>query len=119
MEWTGIIAQMSSTITAFTIIGGALIWVYKKLVSDPDKRLAEKIQKENAESAKEMQRENTESLRNSVEPLTKSIDLLNQNLADSARDRANLNTEMNKHAEYLIDHDKRITILEIKKGDVE
>ncbi|MGB3161536.1 MAG: hypothetical protein WBA84_09850 [Carnobacterium sp.] len=118
MEISEIIAQMASTITAFVTIGGALIWVYKILVSDPDKRLAEKIQKENAESAKEMQRENTESLRNSVEPLTKSIDLLNRNLADSARDRANLNIEMSKHAEYLIDHDKRITVLEIKKGDV-
>lgn len=117
MEWTVTVAQMASTITAFVTIGGALIWVYKKLVSDPDKRMAEKIQKENAYLAKEMQRENSESLRTSVEPLTKSIDLLNRNLADSARDRANLNIEMEKHAEYLIDHDKRITVLEIKKGD--
>lgn len=119
MEWSELVKQMASIITSFTIIGGACIWIYKKLVSDPDKKTAERVQKEIAESAKEMQRENTESLRNSVEPLTKSIDLLNRNLADSARDRANLNIEMSKHAEYLIDHDKRITVLEIKKGDVE
>jgi len=104
MEWSGLATQMTSIITSFTIIGGALIWIYKKLVSEPDKRMAEKIQ-----------RDNTESLKQSVEPLTRSIELLNHNLADSAKDREQLNVKVGQHDEELNDHDKRISILEIRK----
>jgi len=104
MEWSGLATQMTSIITSFTIIGGALIWIYKKLVSEPDKRMAEKIQ-----------RDNTESLKQSVEPLTRSIELLNHNLADSAKDREQLNVKVGIHDEELNDHDKRISILEIRK----
>ena len=104
MEWSGLATQMTSIITSFTIIGGALIWIYRKLVSEPDKRMAEKIQQDN-----------TESLKQSVEPLTRSIDLLNHNLADSAKDREQLNAKVGLHDEELNDHDKRISILEIRK----
>jgi len=104
MEWSGLATQMTSIITSFTIIGGALIWIYKKLVSEPDKRMAEKIQ-----------RDNTESLKKSVEPLTRSIELLNHNLADSAKDREQLNVKVGQHDKELNDHDKRISILEIGK----
>ncbi|MER2174928.1 MAG: hypothetical protein ABS911_09635 [Carnobacterium sp.] len=106
MEWSGLATQMTSVITTFTIIGGALIWVYKKLVSDPDKRMAEKIQ-----------RENSESLKMTVEPLTKSIELLNHNLAESEKDRIQLNKQMGKHNVILNNHETRITVLEEwKKG---
>jgi|GEM_PF-4520980 len=116
MEWSGLATQMTSIITTFTIVGGALIWVYKKLVSDPDKRLAEKIQRENSEAAKEMQRESAESLRTSVEPLTKSIDLLNRNLTDSAKDREQLNKKVSQHGIVLNNHETRISVLEDWKG---
>lgn len=107
MEWSAYATQITSIITTATIIGSALIWVYKKLVSEPDKRMAEKIQ-----------RENSDALRNTVEPLTKSIDLLNSNLADSAKDRAQLNIKAEKHDGILNNHETRITVLEDwKKGE--
>jgi len=108
MEWSVLATQMTSIITTFTIIGGALIWVYKKLVSDPDKRMAEKIQ-----------RENSESLKMTVEPLTKSIELLNHNLAESEKDRIQLNKQMGKHNTILNNHETRITVLEDwRKGEI-
>lgn len=105
MEWSVLATQMTSIITSFTIIGGALIWIYKKLVSEPDKRMAEKIQ-----------RDNTESLKQSVEPLTRSIELLNHNLADSAKDREQLNKKVSQHGTVLNNHETRISVLEDWKG---
>ena len=107
LEWSVHVSQIATLIGSFTVIGSALIWVYKKLVSEPDKRMAEKIQ-----------RENSDALRNTVEPLTKSIDLLNSNLADSAKDRAQLNIKAEKHDGILNNHETRITVLEDwKKGE--
>lgn len=106
LEWSEYITQIGSIITTVTVIGSALIWVYKKLVSDPDKRMAEKIQ-----------RENSESLKTTVEPLTKSIELLNRNLAESEKDRIQLNKKMGEHGTILNNYETRITVLEDwKKG---
>ena len=107
MEWNGLATGLTSIITTLTIIGGALIWIYKKLVSDPDKRMA-----------KEIQQENTQALKQSIEPLTRSIELLNRNLADSARDTQELTFKMGEHGKELYDHDKRITVLEDRKERV-
>ena len=101
MDVGEVIVQISVQIGALTTIGSALIWVYKKLVSDPDKRMAEKIQQESAEA-----------LRNSIEPLTKSIDLLNHNLEESKEDRAKLNKKVNHHENIFNNHETRITVLE-------
>ena len=101
MEWSDYITFIASLIGSLTVIGGALIWVYKKLVSDPDKRIAEKIQ-----------RENNVMLKESLDPLTKSIEMLNMNLEDSKQDRIKLNQTVDKHAEQLTDHGTRITVLE-------
>ncbi|SDQ04488.1 hypothetical protein LHA31_02495 [Carnobacterium viridans] len=108
MEWSVHVSQIATLIGSFTVIGSALIWVYKKLVSDPDKRMAEKIQ-----------RENSESLKKTVEPLTKSIELLNHNLAESEKDRIQLNKQMGKHNVILNNHETRITVLEDwRKGEI-
>lgn len=104
MEWNGLATGLTSIITTLTIVGGALIWIYKKLVSEPDKRMAEKIQQEN-----------TQALKQSVEPLTRSIELLNQNLARSAEDTQELTFKVGKHGEELNEHDKRITVLEDRR----
>ena len=101
MEWSGYLTFIASLIGSLTVIGGALIWIYKKLVSDPDKRMAEKIQ-----------RENNAMLKESLDPLTKSIELLNINLEDSKRDRMKLNETVTKHADELAGHETRITVLE-------
>lgn len=101
MEWSEYLTVVASLIGSITIIGGALIWIYKKLVSDPDKRMAEKIQ-----------RENTEALKQSIEPLTKAIDMLNNNLEESKRDRIKLNKKVDEHDDCLSDHHTRLTVLE-------
>ncbi|SLN00307.1 Phage protein [Brachybacterium faecium] len=95
-----------SLVTAITVVGGALIWIYKKLVSDPDKRMAERIQ-----------RENSESLKKTVQPLTQSIELLNNNLKQSEKDREQLNKKVNLHDNILNNHETRITVLEKLKKE--
>ena len=101
MEWSEHLTFIASLIGSLTVIGGALMWIYKKLVSDPDKRIAEKIQ-----------RENNAMLKESLDPLTKSIELLNHNLEDSKRDRMQLNETVTHHANELAGHETRITVLE-------
>lgn len=101
MEWSEYLGQMASVVGSLTVVGGALIWIYKKLVSDPDKRMAEKIQ-----------RENTEALKQSIEPLTKAIDMLNNNLEESKKDRVRLNKTVDGHTNILNNHETRISVLE-------
>lgn len=101
MEWSEYIKFIASMIGSVTAIGGALIWIYKKLVSDADRRMAEKIQ-----------RENTEALKQSIEPLTKAIDALNHNLQESKQDRIKLNKTTGEHGLILNNHETRITVLE-------
>lgn len=118
-----VIVQISVQIGALTAIGSALIWVYKKLVSEPDKRMVEKMQKEINEENARLQRENSDALKQSIEPLTKSIELLNYNLQDSQKDRLALHAhdeKQDKQIETLengfFDHEKRISIIE-RTGD--
>ena len=104
MDWIDYIIKLSTMVTAAGILGNFLIKLYKKYVTDPDAHMAEKIQKEY-----------TESLRTSVEPLTKSIELLNSNLQDSQADRKLIHAELD-------DHEVRIKGLEITvfkdKGEI-
>ncbi|ANZ98102.1 hypothetical protein BFC20_10495 [Brochothrix thermosphacta] len=109
MDLSEYVKGIASLVTAITVVGGALIWIYKKLVSDPDKRMAERIQ-----------RENSESLKQTVQPLTQSIELLNNNLKQSEKDREQLNKKVNLHDNVLNNHETRITVLEEwKKGVAE
>ncbi|ATF25334.1 hypothetical protein [Brochothrix thermosphacta] len=109
MDLNEYLKGIASLVTAITVVGGALIWIYKKLVSDPDKRMAERIQ-----------RENSESLKQTVQPLTQSIELLNNNLKQSEKDREQLNKKVNLHDNVLNNHETRITVLEEwKKGVAE
>lgn len=36
LEWSEYLGQMASIVGSLTVVGGALIWIYKKLVSDAD-----------------------------------------------------------------------------------
>lgn len=98
MQWMDWIIKLASLMTAIGVLGNVLIKFYKKYVTDPDQKMAEKIQKEY-----------TESLKASVEPLTESIALLNANLQDSQMDRKNIHVKLN-------DHDGRIIVLEKING---
>lgn len=86
MEWVDYIIKLASLMTAIGVLGNVLIKFYKKYVTDPDQKMAEKIQKEY-----------TESLKASVEPLTESIALLNKNLQDSQEDRKDIHLKLNNH----------------------
>ena len=99
MEWMDWIIKLASLMTAIGVLGNVLIKFYKKYVTDPDQKMAEKIQKEY-----------TESLKASVEPLTESIALLNANLSESKEDRKGIHIKLN-------DHDGRIIVLEKISGD--
>lgn len=98
MEWVDWIIKLGSLSGAIGVLGNFLIKVYKKYVTDPDQKMAEKIQKEY-----------TESLKSSVEPLTESIALLNANLSESKEDRKGIHVKLN-------DHDGRIFVLEKING---
>lgn len=98
MEWMDYIIKLASLMTAIGVLGNVLIKLYKKYVTDPDQKMAEKIQKEY-----------TESLKLTVEPLTESIALLNTNLQDSQMDRKNIHITLSEH-------DGRIIVLEKKNG---
>jgi hypothetical protein len=98
MEWMDYIIKLASLMTAIGVLGNVLIKFYKKYVTDPDQKMAEKIQKEY-----------TESLKASVEPLTESIALLNANLQESKDDRKGIHVKLS-------DHDGRIIVLEKING---
>ena len=92
-----LISHTASTITSVIVIGSALLWVYKKLVIEPTHKNDEKIYKKSSQE-----------LKDTIEPLSKSIDTLSTILDDSVQDRKQLNKRVD-------DHETRITVLEVKK----
>lgn len=117
MDWIDYIIKLSTMVTATGILGNFLIKLYKKYVTDPDARMAEKIQKEYTHSLQQtienIQKEQTESLKASVEPLTKSIELLNNNLQDSQADRKAIHKELDNHEERI--QGLEVTVFKQKK----
>ena len=102
---TGSVIGSISVITAF--VGKWLITFYKKTVTEPMQ-----------ENSKELQEGYTNAINASIAPLTQSIELLNHNLQESQQDRENIHGVLDEHEYALIDHDKRISFLERKKGEV-
>ena len=105
MQWMDWIIKLASLMTAIGVLGNVLIKFYKKYVTDPDQKMAEKIQKEYTESLKA----SIEPLKASIEPLTESIALLNANLQESKDDRKGIHVKLS-------DHDGRIIVLEKING---
>lgn len=101
MEWHEFLIQLAAITTAVTTVGGSLLWVYKRLVLEPDKKMAQEIQ-----------RKSNEELRKAIEPLSKSIEVLNHNLEESKRDREKLNKISEQQEVVLADHEVRLSILE-------
>ncbi|PIA83656.1 hypothetical protein [Streptococcus parauberis] len=98
------LADLASAITSLTILGGALIFIYKKFVVEPDNRMAKKIQDEN-----------NVVLTETVTPLTEQIKLLNINL-DLANQRSDdIKKEVVSHDTRLDNHETRITVLESRE----
>lgn len=93
--------DVATVIVAFTTIGSALVWVYKKLVVEPDNRLAQSLQDQN-----------NRTLHDTLEPLTTAIDQLNINLNLASKEREELKKEVTGHDSRLDNHEVRITVLE-------
>lgn len=79
-------------IGAIAVIINFLVKTYDKLIAEPDRKMAEKIQNENSMAIK-----------NSIEPLTKSIELLNSNLEDSRNDRKRIHIRIDEHEVRITD----------------
>ncbi|GFE45078.1 hypothetical protein ScFU6_08470 [Streptococcus canis] len=78
--------------------------VYKKLVIEPDNRMAEQLQAEN-----------NKLLTETVNPLTDAIKDLNYNLNTATKERAEMRKDIEVHEGRLDAHDIRLTVLETKE----
>lgn len=96
--------ELGTAISAITAIGAALIFVYKKLVIEPDNRMAEQLQAEN-----------NKLLTETVNPLTDAIKDLNYNLNTATKERAEMRKDIEVHEGRLDAHDIRLTVLETKE----
>ena len=94
VHW-GAVAAGSTAIISFSI------WVYKKLVAEPDKRVEERLQ-----------RENNRVLQDSISPLVNSIDKLNYILEESRIDIERLYDRDEERTTLLDNHETRITVIE-------
>ena len=110
------VGSLASFIGSLTVVGGALMWIYNKLISAPR-------EKRRQEEAEKRQRDMIELITEKNKPLNESIQGLNELLSESQADReklnqiANVNTEMIKNHEDRIDnHNERLIVLETKNG---
>lgn len=98
------LADLVSVIASLTVLGSALIWIYKILVVEPDNRMAKKINDQNNKALKE-----------TVEPLTEQIKLLNITLDLTKQQSDEVKKEVIDHDSRLDNHETRITVLENRK----
>ncbi|MCK1238642.1 hypothetical protein MX111_04170 [Streptococcus uberis] len=98
------LTDLVSVIASLTVIGGFLIGIYKFLVVEPDNRMAQKINDQN-----------NRALRETVEPLTEQIKILNINLDLIKMQSDETKNEVKSHDGRLDDHETRITVLENRK----
>ncbi|KKF49690.1 hypothetical protein Javan636_0007 [Streptococcus phage Javan636] len=96
--------DIATIVTAITVIGGFLIGIYKFLVVEPDNRMAQKINEQN-----------NRALRETVEPLTEQIKILNINLDLIKMQSDETKKEVKSHDGRLDDHETRISVLENRK----
>lgn len=106
MDWKEFILQLGAMSAAVTGVGRLLIGLYKKYVTDPYNNLSEKMQKENAQS-----------LKDSIDPLNRSIKHLNYLLEDSQADRKVLHKKDEAQDVIMDNHEVRITVLEDWRKD--
>lgn len=110
------IGNIASFIGSLTVVGGALLWVYNKLIAKPrEKRREREENKKHEQMMKIIIRES--------EPLNNSIKQLNEWLSESKTDRKKLNeiavinsNTLKEHDERLDNHNDRLIVLETKNG---
>jgi|SRR5699024_3219815 len=119
-EWLAVVA---GTITSVTIIGTFLVKVVDKIIIKPmDKRKVERAKVVEADRQK-FEQTLLKHVEANQQPLTDSIDKLNELLEESQRDRmalhkiADVNVQaISEHEERLDNHNDRLIVLEVKNG---
>ena len=119
-EWLALVAGM---ITSVTIIGAFLIKVIDKIIVKPmDKRKAERAKVVEADRQK-FEQTLLKHVEANQQPLTDSIDKLNELLEESQRDRvalhkvADVNVQrIGEHEQRLDSHNDRLIVLEVING---
>lgn len=113
------LSKAGSLITSLTIVGGALITVYKYTVSKP-KEKREQIQNKKLEDERNKTLEHVVVLMTEqLIPLNESITNLNHHLEESKRDRGNIHKILENtthvvdvHEKRLDNHNDRLIVLE-------
>lgn len=103
MNWVEFILQLGAVATAITAVGRLLIGIYKKYITEPHDKMVAEIQKQNSRE-----------LRESISPLTVSIERLNHLLEEGKVDREKLHAKDDELDDKIDSHEIRITVLETK-----
>ena len=110
------VGSLASFIGSLTVVGGALMWMYNKFISTPREK---RRQREDDRRQRDM----IELITEKNKPLNDSIQKLNELLAESEKDREQLNYIAEANTELIEDHEKRIDnhnerliVLETKNG---
>lgn len=106
------LASVAGLIGSVTVIGSALIWVYKQVIARPkEKRDAQRAERENAK------------FREAIKPTAEAVGQISRSLAyQESRDQklqeiADRNVKLlEKHENRLDLHEHRIIVLETKNG---
>jgi len=106
------LASVAGLIGSVTVIGSALIWVYKQVIARPkEKRDAHRAERENAK------------FREAIRPTAEAVEQISRSLAyQESRDQklqeiADRNVKLlEKHENRLDLHEHRIIVLETKNG---
>lgn len=106
------LASVAGLIGSVTVIGSALIWVYKQVIARPkEKRDAQRAERENAK------------FREAIKPTAEAVEQISRSLAyQESRDQklqeiADRNVKLlEKHENRLDLHEHRIIVLETKNG---
>lgn len=106
------LASVAGLIGSVTVIGSALIWVYKQVIARPkEKRDAQRAERENAK------------FREAIKPTAEAVEQISRSLAyQEIRDQklqeiADRNVKLlEKHENRLDLHEHRIIVLETKNG---
>lgn len=110
------VENLAAFIGSLTVIGGALMWLYNRLIVKPREKRKAKHENERQVAIMELI-----SSRN--EPLLTAINDLNELTQQGLIDRENLHkiadvntNQLGNHEERLDNHNERIIILETKNG---
>lgn len=107
-----ILGQIATMITSLTVVGGGLMWVYNKLISQPQ-------EKKRKQEADERERKREEHERKQQEILADALKPINEFIQESKSDRVALNKTAHENTEKLKQHEREIGDLDDRLIEVE